>query len=117
MECTIEKNEPLSLPPSPSSLMMDLPIELETNLQKETNYNLNNQSVITATQKQNISQKTDSDIFQNFGSYVAAKLRNCTSQQSIFAEKLIADILQKAALGTLNENTFLSDTLQYVVNE
>ncbi|XP_012218047.1 uncharacterized protein [Linepithema humile] len=117
IECTIEKIEPLSLPPSPSSLMMDLPTELETNLQRKTNCSLDNESVMTATPKNEILQGTDSDMFQSFGNYVAAKLRNSMSQQSIFAEKLIADVLQKAALGTLNENTCLNDTLQYVMTE
>lgn len=68
-------------------------------------------------QRHEMPQETDSNIFQSFGNYVAAKLKKATSQQSIFAEKLIADVLQKAALGTLNQNTCLNDSLQYMIPE
>lgn len=49
------------------------------------------------------------DDFDTFGHYVASKLRKSVPRQSIIAEKLIADVLLRANLGILDENTCLSD--------
>lgn len=49
------------------------------------------------------------DDFQIFTTYVASKLKRCTARQSMIAEKIIADVLLRANLGTLTENTCLSE--------
>ncbi|XP_008216752.1 uncharacterized protein LOC100680220 [Nasonia vitripennis] len=45
-----------------------------------------------------------------FGSYVASKLKRSSRKQSIIAEKVIAEVLMRANLGTLDETTALTDT-------
>ncbi|XP_076753431.1 uncharacterized protein LOC143424924 [Xylocopa sonorina] len=51
---------------------------------------------------------TDDD-FETFGRYVAGKLRKSVPRQSIIAEKIIADVLLRANLGTLKETTSLTE--------
>lgn len=51
---------------------------------------------------------TDDD-FETFGRYVANKLRKSMPRQSIIAEKIIADVLLRANLGTLEETTCLTE--------
>ncbi|CAK9802610.1 hypothetical protein ANTQUA_LOCUS3399 [Anthophora quadrimaculata] len=51
---------------------------------------------------------TDDD-FETFGRYVANKLRKSMPRQSIIAEKVIADVLLRANLGTLEETTCLTE--------
>ncbi|XP_017789863.1 PREDICTED: LOW QUALITY PROTEIN: uncharacterized protein LOC108572173 [Habropoda laboriosa] len=51
---------------------------------------------------------TDDD-FETFGRYVASKLRKSMPRQSIIAEKVIADVLLRANLGTLEETTCLTE--------
>ncbi|CAL7942848.1 unnamed protein product [Xylocopa violacea] len=51
---------------------------------------------------------TDDD-FETFGRYVAGKLRKSVPRQSIIAEKIIADVLLRANLGTLKETTCLTE--------
>ncbi|XP_003706919.1 uncharacterized protein LOC100876629 [Megachile rotundata] len=54
------------------------------------------------------SRATDDD-FETFGRYVASKLRKSMPRQSIIAEKIIADVLLRANLGTLEETTCLTE--------
>lgn len=49
------------------------------------------------------------DEFDTFGRYVANKLRKSMPRQSIIAEKIIADVLLRANLGTLDETTSLTE--------
>ncbi|XP_078038570.1 uncharacterized protein LOC144470867 [Augochlora pura] len=49
------------------------------------------------------------DEFDTFGRYVANKLRKSMPRQSIIAEKMIADVLLRANLGTLDETTSLTE--------
>ncbi|XP_076659395.1 uncharacterized protein LOC143362815 isoform X1 [Halictus rubicundus] len=49
------------------------------------------------------------DEFDTFGRYVASKLRKSMPRQSIIAEKVIADVLLRANLGTLDETTSLTE--------
>ncbi|XP_034185732.1 uncharacterized protein LOC117606863 [Osmia lignaria lignaria] len=51
---------------------------------------------------------TDDD-FETFGRYVASKLRKSMPRQCIIAEKIIADVLLRANLGTLEETTCLTE--------
>lgn len=51
---------------------------------------------------------TDDD-FETFGRYVANKLRKSMPRQSIIAEKIIADVLLRANLGSLEESTCLTE--------
>ncbi|XP_058792625.1 uncharacterized protein LOC131665046 [Phymastichus coffea] len=44
-----------------------------------------------------------------FGVYVAAKLKRLSSEQSIIAEKVIAEVLLRANLGTLEGTTTLTE--------
>ncbi|XP_053979761.1 uncharacterized protein LOC128896643 [Hylaeus anthracinus] len=49
------------------------------------------------------------DEFETFGRYVASKLRKSMPRQSIIAEKVIADVLLRANLGTLDESTSITE--------
>lgn len=49
------------------------------------------------------------DHFETFGRYVAGKLRKSMPRQSIIAEKIIAEVLLRANLGTLEETTCLTE--------
>lgn len=49
------------------------------------------------------------DHFEIFGRYVAGKLRKSMPRQSIIAEKIIAEVLLRANLGTLEEATCLTE--------
>ncbi|KZC05113.1 PREDICTED: uncharacterized protein LOC107193595 [Dufourea novaeangliae] len=49
------------------------------------------------------------DEFDTFGRYVANKLRKSMPRQGIIAEKIIADVLLRANLGTLDESTSLTE--------
>lgn len=58
--------------------------------------------------RQFASSVTD-DHFETFGRYVAGKLRKSMPRQSIIAEKVIAEVLLRANLGTLEEATCLTE--------
>ncbi|XP_043524036.1 uncharacterized protein LOC122536060 [Frieseomelitta varia] len=49
------------------------------------------------------------DHFETFGRYVAGKLKKSMPRQSIIAEKVIAEVLSRANLGTLEETTSLTE--------
>ncbi|XP_003250801.2 uncharacterized protein LOC100578797 [Apis mellifera] len=49
------------------------------------------------------------DHFEIFGRYVAGKLRKSMPRQSIIAEKIIAEVLLRVNLGTLEEATCLTE--------
>ncbi|CAD1477185.1 unnamed protein product [Heterotrigona itama] len=52
---------------------------------------------------------TGDDHFETFGRYVAGKLKKSMPRQSIIAEKVIAEVLSRANLGTLEETTSLTE--------
>lgn len=49
------------------------------------------------------------DHFETFGRYVAGKLKKSMPRQSIIAEKVIAEVLSRANLGTLEDTTSLTE--------
>lgn len=51
--------------------------------------------------------------YQVFGNYVVAKLKRSATRQSMIAEKIIADVLLRANLGTLTENSCLSENVDH----
>lgn len=55
------------------------------------------------------SRDTDQPDYELFGAYVASKLRRAPRNQSIIAEKVIAEVLMRASLGTLEETTIMAD--------
>ncbi|KAG7199502.1 hypothetical protein KM043_014121 [Ampulex compressa] len=68
-------------------------------------------SAVENPQGQKAVYSIDDDDFETFGRYVAVKLRKSTPRQSIVAEKMIADILLRANLGTLDEDSCLMDVV------
>jgi hypothetical protein len=62
------------------------------------------------SRKHSVSQQDpeNSDL-DRFGAYVALKLKRSSRKQSIIAEKVIAEVLMRANLGTLEETTMLTD--------
>lgn len=50
--------------------------------------------------------------FDLFGTYVAAKLKRVPKRQSVIAEKIIAEVLMRASLGTLEEKSCFNDVIR-----
>lgn len=62
---------------------------------------------VDVTSKQIVSCTMEDDL-KTFGLYVASKLKKSTERQCIIAERIIAEVLLRANLGTLDENTTLT---------
>ena len=74
--------------------------------QQQSQFQSQLQQQLQAHQHQNEPELTD---LERFGAYVVSKLRRSQRKQIIIAEKVIAEVLMRANLGTLDESTMLTD--------
>lgn len=59
--------------------------------------------------QQTVSSCSRQNVGEEFGAYIVSKLNKSVERQCILAENIISDVLCRANLGTLSENTMLTD--------